>query len=319
MRAGDDPDRDRISAEPPDPVAEFADALRGLRAGAGNPSFRRMAAMFRSISHTTLHEAASGARFPSWETTREFVRACHGDETVWRARWESARSAADGTLSAIGGSGSAPMAGESPVPGRGRPGPGWGRYGWARLGGAVVLGALALVVTLLAVTLLVAAWPDHDPSGGRTGVASAGTATTAPAAPPTGPMIDGDSSRFITDVTIPDGTRVRVGDTFVKVWEIQNAGTVSWRNRYLQREDVPAQPGSCRTPDRIPIGDTLPNERVKVSVTVIAPSAPTTCMVRWKMVDEHGRQLFPTSRPVFFLVHVDAASGTGSPDRPGDR
>ncbi|MGX7670357.1 NBR1-Ig-like domain-containing protein [Plantactinospora sp. DSM 117369] len=345
MRASDDPDRDRISAGTPDPVTEFADALRRLRAGAGNPSFRRMAAMSRSISHTTLHEAASGTRFPSWETTREFVRACHGDETAWRARWESARPAADSIPPATGESGSVnlfqpplavrrtarsdavrerravqvekgsvPMTRESPAAAWGRRlGPGWGRPGSARLGGAVTLGALALAGTLLAVALLVAARPDPERSGAPAGVASAGTGTTAPAGVPTGPLIDGDRSRFITDVTIPDGTRVRVGENFVKVWEIQNAGTVSWRNRYLQREDVPAQPGSCRTPERIPIGDTLPNERVWITVAVTAPSAPTTCMVRWKMVDALGRQLFPTARPLFFLVHVDATTGTPSP------
>ncbi|WP_203858804.1 NBR1-Ig-like domain-containing protein [Plantactinospora mayteni] len=274
-----------------------------------------MAAVSRSISHTTLHEAASGARFPSWETTREFVRACHGDETAWRSRWESARAAADSTPPAVGESGPAPVTGSShPVPAAGgRPGLGWARRGSARLGGPVTLGALALVGALLAAALLVAAWPDREPSGAPTGVTSAGTASTGLAEVPAGPLIDGDRSRFITDVTIPDGTRVRVDETFVKIWEIQNAGTVSWRNRYLQREDVPPRPGSCRTPERIPIGDTLPNERVKVSVTVTAPAAPTTCMVRWKMVDEVGRQLFPTARPVFFLVHVDAATGTPGP------
>ncbi|MGI5145161.1 NBR1-Ig-like domain-containing protein [Plantactinospora sp. CA-294935] len=281
-----------------------------------------MAAVSRSISHTTLHEAASGTRFPSWETTREFVRACHGNETAWRAKWESARPAGSGPSaaagsgpSAAGEAGSVPLTRRSPAVaawGR-RLGPGWGRPGSARLGGAVTLGALALVGTLLAVALLVAARPDRERSGAPIGAASAGTATTAPAGVPTGPLVDGDRSRFITDVTVPDGTRVRVGETFVKVWEIQNAGTVPWRNRYLQREDVPAQPGSCRSPERIPIRDTLPNERVEVSVTVIAPSAPTTCMVRWKMVDEHGRQLFPTARPVFFLVHVDATTGTPGP------
>ncbi|WP_285499015.1 hypothetical protein [Actinokineospora sp. NBRC 105648] len=46
------------------------------------------------------------------------------------------------------------------------------------------------------------------------------------------------------------------------------------------------------------------NQRVKISVEVTAPDAPTTCVVEWKMVDAAGRLLFPTSRPVYFLVHV---------------
>lgn len=64
--------------------------LRALRASAGNPSFRRMAGRSGFISHTTLHEAATGSRLPSWETVREFVRACGGDEREWRSRWEVA-------------------------------------------------------------------------------------------------------------------------------------------------------------------------------------------------------------------------------------
>ncbi|MFJ8431083.1 helix-turn-helix domain-containing protein [Kitasatospora sp. NPDC094019] len=64
--------------------------LRRLRLAAGNPSFRTMARAAGSISHTTLHEAASGARIPSWPTTSAFVRACGGDEAAWRRRWTAA-------------------------------------------------------------------------------------------------------------------------------------------------------------------------------------------------------------------------------------
>lgn len=56
---------------------------------------------------------------------------------------------------------------------------------------------------------------------------------------------------------------------------------------------------------RVRIRDTDPKERVKIKVKVTAPStAPVDCKIRWKMVDESGKQLFPSSRPVFFLVHV---------------
>lgn len=110
-----------------------------------------------------------------------------------------------------------------------------------------------------------------------------------------GPVYEGDATRFITDVTIPDGTVVRPGTQFVKVWEIQNTGSVRWHDRYLQRDDLPLGPNDCRTPRRIPVGNTSPGERVKIAVDVTAPStAPTDCMVRWKMVDESGRQLFPS-------------------------
>ncbi|MCG5219362.1 NBR1-Ig-like domain-containing protein [Streptosporangium sp. KLBMP 9127] len=257
-----------------DLISGFAAELRSLRAAAGNPSFRRMAGRSRRISHTTLHEAAAGSRFPSWATTQEFVRACGGDEGQWRSRWERVRDATDRKQ--------APEV--WPAVPAADPGP--GAPGRRRV---IVLGALAIGAAgaLVAGFLVLGRQPPP------------GTAS-----PPSGPLISGDRSRFVTDVTIPDGTLVKVNETFVKVWEIQNSGTIFWRNRYLERDDKPVLPGGCRTVERIPIGDTLPNERVKISVTVTAPSTPGTCVVKWKMVDVNGRILFPTSRPVFFLVHV---------------
>jgi hypothetical protein len=74
-----------------DQASAFRTALRELREEAGNPPFRKMAQLSGSVSHTTLHEAATGARFPSWETTREFVRACGADPEPWLARWKQAR------------------------------------------------------------------------------------------------------------------------------------------------------------------------------------------------------------------------------------
>ncbi|GAA1945801.1 helix-turn-helix domain-containing protein [Kitasatospora viridis] len=74
-------------------VAEFAAALRQLRLRAGQPSFRAMAGATGAISHTTLHEAASGTRLPSWPTTRSYVQACGGSEPEWHERWLAAAQA----------------------------------------------------------------------------------------------------------------------------------------------------------------------------------------------------------------------------------
>jgi|GEM_PF-921843 len=45
-------------------------------------------------------------------------------------------------------------------------------------------------------------------------------------------------SDFVTDVTIPDGTVVNVGESFTKTWRLENSGTCSWDNfRILMIED----------------------------------------------------------------------------------
>jgi transcriptional regulator with XRE-family HTH domain len=74
------------------PVTAFAVRLRRLRAEAGTPSYRAMAA--RSYyGYTTLAEAASGRRLPSWEITRAYVRACGGDLAVWERLWRETAEA----------------------------------------------------------------------------------------------------------------------------------------------------------------------------------------------------------------------------------
>ncbi|WP_433346193.1 NBR1-Ig-like domain-containing protein [Micromonospora sp. CA-111912] len=119
-------------------------------------------------------------------------------------------------------------------------------------------------------------------------------------------LIPGDSSQFVADVTIPDGTRVKVNAHFVKVWALANVGSVDWHNRFLARMNPTGDDDGCQVPDRVAIGDTPPGEQVKISVPVVAPSRPGKCWVSWKIVDEHGRAYFPSRRPIYFEVTVTA-------------
>jgi hypothetical protein len=71
------------------PLPSFAWQLRRLRAEAGRPTYRAMAAV-TSYSAAALSRAAAGERFPTLEATLAFVRACGGDEAEWRLRWRQA-------------------------------------------------------------------------------------------------------------------------------------------------------------------------------------------------------------------------------------
>ncbi|MEU7923692.1 NBR1-Ig-like domain-containing protein [Micromonospora sp. NPDC049107] len=293
------------------PAQRFAEQLRALRGAAGDPSFRKMAGRSGRISHTTLHEAAAGTRFPSWETTREFVRACEADEALWRRRWEeaqrpvtAARSSGDGDPAPVVAASAPaeqgvvqvvehPGAEDRVVTTRRR------RLPWLNIAAVVLVVAVAGV---LGATVR-----------GRSGAdgSSAPTASPSPSASPNATafsdsLTPGDSSRFVADVTIPDGTQVKVNAQFDKVWSLANVGKVDWHNRYLARMDPAADGAGCRTPDRVPIGDTPPGEQVMIRVRVTAPSRPGRCWVSWKMVDEAGREYFPTRRPVYFMVTVTA-------------
>ncbi|WP_410603599.1 NBR1-Ig-like domain-containing protein [Amycolatopsis sp. lyj-90] len=240
----------------------FMAELRKLRTRAGEPSFRKMAAKSGAVSHATLHLTVTGRRLQPWETVREFVRACDGDEEEWHARWQGVQL----VLSA----------GREPAPAPAAP-----RWRSKR-----VLAPLALVLVAAIAAVVVILLPGEQDAR---------------------PPHPGDSAGFITDVTIPDDTAVKPGTQFVKVWEIKNTGTVEWRKRYLRRTDLPVAPGTCRTPERIPVNDTAPQGHVQVTVTVSTPAtAPVDCKIFWKMVDEQDRELFPANKPIYFSVLVRA-------------
>ncbi|MFB9931042.1 NBR1-Ig-like domain-containing protein [Amycolatopsis halotolerans] len=256
--------------------------LAALRARAGNPSFRKMADRSGQISHTTLHEAVRGTRFPSWDTTREFVRACDADEQQWRRRWEELKGvppepeiAEPGEIAIVNPAAERVLITSDPIaPEKPR------RRKYA-------LAAVAFVVVLLAAVAAIVVPKLTN-----------GTMVDV------GARLPGDNSQFVGDVTVPDGTVIHVGETVQKVWELKNTGSVAWHQRYLQRMDLPPAPGSCRTPDRVLIGDTPPGDHVMVSIPLTASPAPGRCWIGWKMIDANGAEFFSTRRPVYVLVTV---------------
>lgn len=67
------------------PVERFAHGLRELRAAAGGPTYRVMAAR-AGYSVTTLASAASGDQLPTPSVTRAYVTVCGGDPEEWENR-----------------------------------------------------------------------------------------------------------------------------------------------------------------------------------------------------------------------------------------
>src|SRR5687768_4318950 len=61
------------------------------------------------------------------------------------------------------------------------------------------------------------------------------TQLASPAAPPAATVSLGDAcnnSIYLADLTIPDGTEIRPGVDFKKVWSFQNTGTCTWDEGY---------------------------------------------------------------------------------------
>jgi len=68
------------------PLTEFARRLRAVRAAAGQPSYRRLAAATH-YSAATLARAAAGQVLPSLEVTLAYVAGCGADPAGWRDAW----------------------------------------------------------------------------------------------------------------------------------------------------------------------------------------------------------------------------------------
>lgn len=118
------------------------------------------------------------------------------------------------------------------------------------------------------------------------------------------PLHPGDKSRFVRDINLPDGSLVAVNQRIVKVWEIQNVGTVPWRNRFLQRVGPADVPGRLKSADRTPISDTDPGQRCQIEVEVITPATPGSSRADWKMVDAEGALLLPNQSSLFVSIEV---------------
>ncbi len=112
-----------------------------------------------------------------------------------------------------------------------------------------------------------------------------GTPSGATAPPPSANC---DRATFIADVTVPDGTVYKPGETFVKTWRLQNAGECAWNAGYAVVFD---QGDAMGSPASFPLtsGEVQPGEEIEVSVTLQAPNEPGDYRGDWKLRNASGQ------------------------------
>jgi hypothetical protein len=118
-----------------------------------------------------------------------------------------------------------------------------------------------------------------------------------------------DSSAFVSDVTIPDGTVIAPGQTFVKTWLLRNAGTCTWSKSYY----LTFVSGDDLDGVETLIGQSVsPGGQAKVSVSLTAPDSYATYTGYWRLANASG-VAFGASFWVKILVSDDAATVTSTP------
>jgi hypothetical protein len=114
-----------------------------------------------------------------------------------------------------------------------------------------------------------------------------------------------DASRFVQDVTVPDGSIFKPNEKFLKIWEVCNSGNVSWENRYLTRIGMNNGAGLIISPRRVRIAKTFPGQNVQIKVELQAPEAGGTYQAIWKMTFADGTLCFPNNYKYGLFVTIN--------------
>lgn len=135
---------------------------------------------------------------------------------------------------------------------------------------------------------------------------------TTAAAPTSGVQAGVDKADYVSDITIPDGTNMAPGETFVKTWRLVNSGTSTWTTAYgLSYFSGPQMGG----PTKVPLtAEVPPGKTIDISVNLVAPSESGQQIGYWKMSNATGA-LFDT--PVYVDINVTGAANTATPTSGG--
>jgi hypothetical protein len=130
--------------------------------------------------------------------------------------------------------------------------------------------------------------PDSTPSAIATLTAIAtftppGLTTTAEPTATTNPCYN---LLWIEDVTIPDGTQMKVGEIFTKTWLVQNIGGCAWRAGFTFNHVG----GDSMRGTPIVLQESIQTgAKREISIELVVPTGQTGLIQSsWRMADENG-------------------------------
>lgn len=119
-----------------------------------------------------------------------------------------------------------------------------------------------------------------------------------------------DNASFVDDVTIPDGSEVLAGSTFVKTWRFKNLGPCTWTTSYkivysyvsdTGKNGIFTPPGPVAFPENV-----VPGEEIDLSVTLTAPTKADAYQVVFVLQNDKGYSIpiVNTGTYEFFVLFV---------------
>ena len=131
---------------------------------------------------------------------------------------------------------------------------------------------------------------------------------------PSTPTPIAERAEFISDVTIPDGTIMAPGQTFLKTWRLKNTGTLAWTTAYYLVYFGGEKMGATEAP--LP-QEVLPGRTVDLSIQLIAPKIPGRYRSYWKLRDPNGNLFgISTLADTAFYVDIEVRQPTPTPTLP---
>jgi large repetitive protein len=118
-----------------------------------------------------------------------------------------------------------------------------------------------------------------------------------------------DVAKFVADATIPDGTIVAPGTSFVKTWRLKNVGSCTWTTSYsavFTGGDQMGAPAVVNLPYSV-----APGATVDISVNLVAPTGNGHYRGNWKLRNASGT-LFGVGASGNYLFWVDIYVNTSS-------
>ena len=88
---------------------------------------------------------------------------------------------------------------------------------------------------------------------------------------------------YIADITVPNGTQMSAGQTFIKTWRIQNIGNCTWSAAYQLIRDTEIL--SIQEKPLLPV--VLPGATVDISIPFTSPTEPGIYQETWRLQTPH--------------------------------
>ena len=164
-------------------------------------------------------------------------------------------------------------------------------------------GTPLFVTSTLPPTKQLVSLPSHTPAQ-ATGTAGAPTLDI------TAPPNCKDQAVLLEDVTIPDDTQMKAGESFTKTWKLKNTGTCPWTGYTL----VFADGDRMDAPDSAPVPQTVSGADADVSVELVAPVADGAYTGNFSLHNADGETVnIGIEETMWVKIRVGAGSISSTP------